>query len=120
MIGISQTYAIYHRRKYGNVGYLYQGRYKCRLIDKEEYLLECGRYIERNPLRANLVTDLSEYRWSSYHYYANGKDDSLVSPDALYDALGRTTPSRRRRYAVYLAEVTPYESIVEREMEKTL
>lgn len=51
---ILQVYARYHKRRYENVGYLYQGRYKGLIIEKEEYLSECARYIERNPLRADV------------------------------------------------------------------
>ena len=118
MQGISQTYAKYHRERYGNVGYLFQGRYKSMFIEKDEYLLECGRYIERNPLRAGLVSELSEYKWFSYNYYARGDSDSLITPDILYTTFGHTTPKRKQSYIKYVAEPRPYELLVDEMVKK--
>ena len=59
--GITQSYSYYYRKTYKRVGYVYQNRYKSFLIEDDSYLLECGRYIERNPLRAGIVKDLSQY-----------------------------------------------------------
>ena len=65
-------------------GHLWSGRYKSPLIDRESYLLECARYIERNPLRAGLASSPEDYPWSSYRYYAFGKQDALVDEDPGY------------------------------------
>lgn len=46
-------------------GPLYQGRFKAVCVDSEDQLITVCRYIERNPLTARLVTDCSEWRWSS-------------------------------------------------------
>lgn len=66
MQGALQVYAHYFRKRYSSVGFVFQNRYKSRHIDSDAYLLECGRYIERNPLRANLVNDLFTYRCAKY------------------------------------------------------
>jgi hypothetical protein len=42
-----------------------QGRFKAIRVDREAYLLEVCRYVEVNPVRANLVVDPIEWRWSS-------------------------------------------------------
>ena len=96
-------YSRWYRNRTGYVGHLWQTRYKSFLIDKESYLLECGRYIERNPVRAGIVQDSADYAWSSYRYYALGKEDSLVDKDDYYDTLGRNTEERRRRYRDFVA-----------------
>lgn len=88
MKSITQAYAHHYRRTYDVVGCIFQSRYKCFLIEKDEYLLECARYIERNPLRAGIVTDLSSYPYSSYHYYAEGKKDDIITPNILYCTFG--------------------------------
>ena len=54
-------------RKHRRVGHLYQGQYKAILVDKESYLLEVGRYILLNPIRAHMVDSPAEYKWSSWH-----------------------------------------------------
>ncbi|MFH0839566.1 MAG: transposase [Candidatus Omnitrophota bacterium] len=118
MQSISQAYARYHKRKYHNVGYLYQARYKGILIEKDEYLLECARYIERNPLRARIVKDLSAYPWSSYNYYAKGKEDAIIDRNILYDGFGHTEEERQREYTKYIETPRPYESILDEAIRK--
>lgn len=62
------------------------------------YLLACMRYIELNPVRAGIVTRPSAYRWSSHHANALGVADPVVTPHAIYCALGRTPGERRAAY----------------------
>jgi putative transposase len=50
MKGVCQSYAFHYKRRRHFSGYLFQNRYKSILIEKDEYLMECGRYIERNPI----------------------------------------------------------------------
>jgi len=53
-----------HRNSVGN-GHVYQGRFKSFPIETSEYLLTVCRYVERNPVRAGLVTRAEHWRWSS-------------------------------------------------------
>ena len=53
-----QGYGRWYKVQQRYSGHVWQGRYKSPLVDQESYFLEAGRYIERNPLRAKLVTDL--------------------------------------------------------------
>ena len=55
-----------HNRRHNRVGHVYQGRFKGILVDKESYLLELSRYVVLNPLRAKMVDQLNQWRWSSY------------------------------------------------------
>lgn len=84
--------------EYGRTGTLWEGRYKSALIDSETYLLHCYRYVELNPVRAGLVTQASDYVWSSYRYNALGDADSLITPHDVYRRLGRTAANRQRAY----------------------
>lgn len=117
MKGLCQTYAQYHHRRYGSVGYLFQNRYKSLLIKDEQYLLECARYIERNPLRANLVNNLDDYPYSSYHYYAKGSPNSLVTPNPLYLKMGKTPSERRKAYIEYINAPTLYEQMLDEKLQ---
>jgi len=66
--GMRQLNGLYTQRfnrRHGLVGHLFQGRYKAILVQKEVYLLELTRYIVLNPLRANMVESLEDWRWSS-------------------------------------------------------
>lgn len=49
----------------GGTGHLYQGRFKSFPTQSDEHLLRVMRYVERNPLRANLVEQAEQWRWSS-------------------------------------------------------
>lgn len=67
-------------------------------VHARQYLLACMRYIESNPVRAQLVARAGAYRWSSYRANALGHEDALLKPHALYCALGRTPEARRAAY----------------------
>ena len=49
---LGRYYVQYFNYTYGRTGSLWEGRYKSTLIDSEQYLLSCHRYIELNPVRA--------------------------------------------------------------------
>ncbi len=78
----------YHKH-YHSSGHLWQGRFKAFPIQEDEYLLTVLRYVERNPLRANLVRRAENWGWSSAQYWQ--KDQ--VRPSFL--AVGPVTRPRR-------------------------
>ena len=56
-------------------GHLYQGRYKSFIVEKNDYFYILLRYIERNSLRANLVTKAEDWQWSSLWRRAKGTQE---------------------------------------------
>ncbi|MDD5195617.1 MAG: transposase [Candidatus Omnitrophica bacterium] len=102
MAGIARAYVHYHHKKYQSAGYLWQGRFKSQPIQKEMYLLTCGRYVERNPVKAGLVQNAWDYAYSSACYYATGNNDGLTTEDPLFSASGSHTEECRRKYQDYL------------------
>lgn len=95
---VGRRYVQYFNFAYQRTGTLWEGRYKATLIDTERYLLTCYRYIELNPVRANMVTHPSAYRWSSYRANALGQHDPLLTPHAEYLALGSRHDERQAAY----------------------
>lgn len=95
---VGRYYVPYFNRKYERVGTLWQGRYKTAVIDSESYLMVCMRYIELNPVRAQLLTDAARYRWSSYAHHIGAHTDPLITDHELYWALGNTPFSREAAY----------------------
>jgi putative transposase len=87
----------YHRR-HRTSGHVWQGRFKSPVIEDDGHLLVVLRYIEANPLRARMVTDPAEYRWSSYQRHGMGVDDPLLSDFPEWEELGRTEAERRKRW----------------------
>ena len=102
MQGMNLAYTIWFNRKNGKVGHLWQDRFKSAVVERDSYLLECGRYVERNPLRAGMVKDLKQYPWSSYRVYAFGKTDGVTDRHELYDAMGKQNGTRQRAYREYV------------------
>ena len=98
-----------HRRS----GTLWEGRYKSCLVDSEHYLLRCYRYIELNPVRAWMVEDPAMHPWSSYHGNALGKPDPLLTPHAVFLALGNEPLVRAAAYRALVAEALSPEDISE-------
>lgn len=66
MSSLQRSYTAYFNGKYGQVGHLWQGRFKSKVIAKDRYLIDCINYIEANPLRAKIVNSIQQYKWSSY------------------------------------------------------
>ena len=64
MAGLLRAYVHHCHRRHGFVGHRWQGRFKSPTIQRRDYLLSCGRYIERNPVEAGLVPLPWEYPWS--------------------------------------------------------
>jgi len=63
---LNGIYGQYFNRRHTRVGHLFQGRFKSLLIEKESYLLEVSRYIILNPVRAGLIDEPVDWKWSSY------------------------------------------------------
>lgn len=75
-------YTQYINRKYGRSGHLWQGRfYSCPL--DEAHMLAAIKYVERNPIRAGLVTLAHEWPWSSAKAHITGSPDPVISGEAV-------------------------------------
>ncbi len=98
MQSLGGRYVRYVNATHGRTGTLWEGRYRASLVDGERYLLACLRYIELNPVRAMIVSDPADYRWSSHRHHALGEADALITEHPLYDALGPTPEARRAAY----------------------
>ena len=98
MQSLGGRYVRHINRVYGRTGTLWEGRYKASLVEEDKYLLALYRYIEMNPVRANMVSHPAQYPWSSYRYHAFGEPDPLLTPHILYLALGAQTKSRTSAY----------------------
>jgi putative transposase len=98
LISLGRRYVQYINRSYRRTGTLWDSRYKSSLVQADIYLLACQRYIELNPVRAAMVEDPADYRWTSYRANALEQADALLSPHMLYLALGRHVASRQAAY----------------------
>lgn len=62
MQSLGRRYVQYINYEYRRTGTLWESRHKASLVDAENYLLTCYRYIELNPVRANMVNHPGDYR----------------------------------------------------------
>ena len=98
MQALGRRYVYYINKAYKRTGTLWEGRYKSSLVDSDKYLLTCMRYIELNPVRAQMVNHPGEYRWSSYHGTAQGVIDRVLQPHPVYVGLGSSEEMRQHVY----------------------
>ena len=101
---LGRHYVRYFNHVHGRTGTLWEGRFKACLVQDTAYLLHCYRYIECNPVRAGMVSDPADYRWSSYRVNALGIESSLCTPHEIYCSLGQGDG----RLAAYRALFAPH------------
>lgn len=108
MKALGQRYVRYFNRRYERSGTLWDGRYRSCLVQEEDYLLACYRYIELNPVRAGMVQHPAQYPWSSFRANALALSNGIVTPHKLYLALGQDSQQRRAAYGGLFSErLTP-------------
>lgn len=106
MQDMGRRYVQYVNRTYKRSGGLWQGRYKSSCIQTERYLLTCQRYVELNPVRAEMVKAPGDYRWSSYRANALGDINPLLTPHHEYLSLGALQEKRLQAYRdLFVAQV---------------
>ena len=62
----------------------------------------CGRYVERNPVRAGLVAEACEYKYSSAQFYCIGKNDGLTQASPCFEDFGRDAATRQHACKEFL------------------
>ena len=98
MQSMANRYVRYYNAKHQRTGTIWEGRFKSCLVDSEHYLFALYKYIEMNPIKANMVEDIANYRCSSYRHNALGETDELITEHDLYKELGATVEQRYEQY----------------------
>jgi putative transposase len=110
MQSLGRRYVRYINDSYRRTGTLWEGRYKACLVDTESYLLRCYRYIELNPVRAQMVTNPSDYAWSSFATNALRVPSTLIQPHDAYLSLGISPEERCSAYqSLVMQAISPEE-----------
>ncbi len=68
---LNDKYAKYYNKKYNRVGHLWQGRYKSYVLYDDAHFWVVAKYIERNPIKANMVQDVNLYNYQSFYEWKN-------------------------------------------------
>jgi len=80
---VTHTQRWHAAHRTAGTGPLYQGRFKSFPIQQDEHLLTVLRYVERNPLRANMVEQADAWRWSSLWHRVHGDEARLLDDGPL-------------------------------------
>ena len=93
---INGSYTTYFNVKRRKTGHLFQGRYKSLVIDADSYFQELTRYIHLNPVRAKMVKNPEDYKWSSYNAYVSRKrKDKYIGKEEIHKYLGMESKNYR-------------------------
>ena len=101
---LNLSYFSYYKKRNDYTGHLWQGRFKSNIIDTDAYLLQCGKYIELNPVRKGIVRLPEEYKFSSYNHYAKGDVDSIITDNPVFIGLSDYEAGRRRQYIEFVVD----------------
>lgn len=92
-------------------GTLWSGRFKSSIIDTDRYLLACLRYVELNPVRAGIVSQPGDYRWSSYAQQVGMCNNVWIDPHPLAPGPESRRAECRRAYREFVAAAVPADEI---------
>ena len=105
---LGQRYVQYVNKTYRRCGTLWDGRFRSSVAQSARYVLACYRYIEMNPVRANMVQDPADYPWSSHTDNAQDRRAKWRTPHGEYLALGMTAEARCSAYwGLFATELEP-------------
>jgi putative transposase len=85
-------------------GAFWEGRFKCSPIRNDRYLLGCIRYVDLNPVRADIVALPEDYQWSSYNTHIGKRTDVWLDSDPSFLALGQSNERRQHRYKEFVEQ----------------
>ena len=111
MQSVGAKYVRYINRTYKKTGTLWEGRYKASLVDTNNYLLVCMRYIELNPVRAGMTDVPDEYKWSSYRANAFGGESGLLAQHPVYIELSKDKEERLQHYRELFSDAIDYDQL---------
>lgn len=90
------SFTKFFNTKYERVGPLFQGPFKAKLIESEEYLLQVSKYIHKNSQELEFphgVWEASAYPYSTYGSYISGEPHPFCDTDLILSYFSRTNPS---------------------------
>lgn len=104
MCEFKTAYAKYFNNKYNISGHFWGDRFRSTIVQEDQHLLACLRYIDRNPVKAGLVSNPKHWQNASFHYYAYGNPHETLSLD-WHPVYLELSPDVERRQAMYIEYV---------------
>ncbi len=101
---VASRYARAKQRSIATTGHLFERRYRARLVDADRYLLVLVRYIHLNPVRAHMVADARDYRWSSHRAYLGASCPDWLRIEPVLGRFGPSVDAARAAYWRFMNE----------------
>lgn len=104
---LSGVYTQRFNRRHKTDGPLFKGRFKSRIVENENYLLELIRYIHLNPVKAGICDAPAEHRWTSHKIYTSaGKSNELswLFTDEVLSYFGRRRNKAISKFDLFVKE----------------
>jgi len=79
---INTAYAYYFNKKYNRIGHVFQNRFRSEPVENDRYLISLVRYIHNNPVKAKIVNQPHQYKWSSYSLYLK-EQKSIINKEEI-------------------------------------
>ena len=111
MQSMGRRYVGHFNYSYARSGTLFEGRFRSCLVQEDAYFLTCLRYVELNPVRAGMVCDPGDYRWSSYRAHAFGAPVKFWTAHDLYLSLAAEPAGRQRVWRKLVGEAIDIDTI---------
>lgn len=102
---VASRYARARQQTLETTGHLFERRYRARLVDADRYLLALVRYIHLNPVRACMVADPRDYRWSSHRAYLGAPCPNWLRIEPVLAVFGSSPDVARAAYRRFMNEV---------------
>jgi putative transposase len=103
---INGAYTNYFNKKRERSGHLFQGRYKALLVDIDEYAQELSRYIHLNPVRAGMIENPEQFKWTSYRYYIGLKESpKWLFTDFILNLFNRNASTAKNQYRMFVESI---------------
>ena len=112
MQSLCTAYTVYYNLRHGRHGHLFDGRYKAKLVDGDDYLLALTRYVHLNPVHVGSIKKrsiedrmryLRQYQWSSYpSYIGRRKPFDFVEYGPILAVMGGKRSEWARRYQEFV------------------
>jgi REP element-mobilizing transposase RayT len=101
-------YARWWNQRHGRRGHLFEGRFHSEAVLTDRHLLAAARYIDLNPITADLEKRPEDYRWSSYRAHVGLEDSPALLDNRRFLAFVGSTPRRaRERYETFVRDRLP-------------
>lgn len=100
---INTSYSVYYNKSKDRSGHVFGGRYKALPVKDDRYMVALIKYIHRNPIRAGICVNVTEYPWSSDRQYRQ-TTSGFVNTGLLLNMLSEKALRARQKYSLLMEQ----------------